>query len=281
MESAFSLIPSHLAAQIISIVIMLVAPFVAGFTARRRLGTPWRVFWMGALVFVVSQMLLRVPLVAALQMVLTPQMAAGSLAVTLGIGAVLALTAALFETAGRYAGYRWLLRRDPKQWSTGVMYGLGHGGTESALLIAGLAIVQLVTLVTMTSATFAALPSGQAQAMTALAGTINDSPAWAGLAGGYERIAGLAIHVALSLIVLEAFVRRQWRWVWLALAAHFAVDFVTPVLLPAVMPAGAGRQIVQYLVLTGFGVMAIWISIALLGKSPTLQGSPASQRLAA
>ncbi len=281
MEPAFALIPSHVAAQVISIVIMIVAPFVAGYIARRRLDTPWRVFWMGALVFAVSQMLLRIPLVTALQMVLAPQMVAGSVAVTLGVGAVLALTAALFETAGRYAGYRWLLRRDPKQWSTGVMYGLGHGGIESVLLIAGLAIVQLVTLVTTTSAAYATLPPQQTQAMMVLASTINDNPAWVGLAGGYERIASLAIHVALSLIVLEAFVRRQWRWVWLALAAHFAVDFVTPVLLPALLPAGAGRQMVQYLVLTAFGVIAIWISIALRGKSPAMQASPTAQRFAA
>lgn len=281
MEPVFSLIPSHLAAQVISIVIMIVIPFVAGFVARRRLGAHWRIFWMGALVFVVSQMLLRIPLVAALQTMAAPQMAAGSLAVTLGVGAALALTAALFETAGRYAGYRWLLRRDPKQWSTGVMYGLGHGGIESALLIAGLAIVQLVTLMTMTGAAFAALPPAQAQAMTALASTINDSPAWVGLAGGYERIAGLVIHVALSLIVLEAFVRRQWRWVWLALAAHFAVDFVTPVLIPALLPAGATRQAMQYLVLTGFGILAIWISIALRDKAPETPAPLAAQRIPA
>ncbi|HHY56478.1 MAG TPA: YhfC family intramembrane metalloprotease [Chloroflexi bacterium] len=281
MNPVFTLIPSHLATQVISIVIMVVAPFVAGFVARRRLGTPWRVFWMGALVFVVSQMLLRIPIVSALQIFFATQITAGSLAVTLGVGAALALTAAMFETAGRYAGYRWLLRRDPKQWSTGVMYGLGHGGIESALLIAGVSIVQLVTLMTMTEAALAALPPVQAQALTALASAINDNPAWMGLAGGYERIVSLAIHVALSLLVLEAYVRRQWRWVALALAAHFAVDFVTPVLIPALLPVGVSRQIVQYLALTGFGILAIWISVALRRQTPTTQSTPATQRIPA
>src|SRR5690606_17813755 len=102
----------------------------------------WRIFWLGALVFVVSQMLLRIPLISALQLVLGPQIA-GSPALSFVVGAGLALTAALFETGGRYLGYRLLLRRDPKSWDVGVLFGLGHGGIESALLVAGVAVAQL------------------------------------------------------------------------------------------------------------------------------------------
>ena len=59
------------------------------------------------------------------------------------------------------------------------------------------------------------------------------------------------------------------------------MDFVTPVLIPALLPAGATRQAMQYLVLTGFGILAIWISIALRDKAPETPAPLAAQRIPA
>jgi hypothetical protein len=73
MEPAFTFQPANLTVQIVGVGIMIIAPFVFGAIAHRRLGVGWRVFWMAGLVFVVSQMLLRLPIVGALQVVLAPQ----------------------------------------------------------------------------------------------------------------------------------------------------------------------------------------------------------------
>jgi uncharacterized membrane protein YhfC len=261
-ESAFTIPATNLAFQLASIVVMVVAPFAAAAVARRRLGVGWRVFWLGALVFVVSQMLLRIPLVSVLQAVLAPRLA-GSAGLAIAIGTVLALTAALFETIGRYLGYRFLLRGDPKTWEVGVMFGLGHGGIESAVLVAGLALVQLVTLLTMTEASLAALPAAQAEALRALAAAVSAGPAWLGLVGGWERIVAITFHVAMSVIVLQVFARGEARWLWYALGAHFLLDFLAPVLIPSLLPAGVTRILIQQAVLLIFGALSLWVILAL------------------
>jgi uncharacterized membrane protein YhfC len=262
MEPAFSIPPLNLAVQLAGVGLMIVGPFVAAFVLTRRLRAGWRIFWLGALVFVVSQLVLRLPLVGALQAAIAPQLA-GSPALSFALGAGLALTAALFETGGRWVGYRFLLRRDPKTWDTGVMFGLGHGGIESALLIGGLAIVQLAALLTTTEAQLAAMPVAQADALRTLAAGVAAGPAWLGLSGAYERVMAVVFHVAMSVLVLQTFARGEARWTWYALALHTVMDFVTPVLLPAVLPAGTSRLVAQQAFLTLMGGLALGIIVAL------------------
>jgi len=265
MEAAFSIPPLNLAVQLVGVGLMIVGPFVAALVLTRRLSAGWRLFWLGALVFVVSQLVLRLPLVGALQAALAPQLA-GSPALSFALGAGLALTAALFETGGRWVGYRFLLRHDPKTWDTGVMFGLGHGGIESALLIGGLAIAQLAALLTTTEAQLAAMPAVQADALRALAAGVADVPAWFGLNGAYERVMAVVFHVAMSVLVLQSFARGEARWTWYALALHTVMDFVTPVLIPALLPAGTARLVAQQAFLTLIGALALGIIVALRSR---------------
>ena len=86
---------------------------------------------VGALVFLISQLLLRVPLLRLLAT--TPfyqQMAQNPVA----IGLFLGFTAGLFEEVGRYIGMRFFLK-GRWQIKNGVAYGLGHGGFESIGLV--------------------------------------------------------------------------------------------------------------------------------------------------
>jgi hypothetical protein len=92
MEPAFTFQPTNLAVQIASIAIIITAPFIAGAVIRHTLGVGWRIFWMGAITFIVSQMLLRIPLVGALQAALGPHMADSALLSFL-VGTLLAFTA--------------------------------------------------------------------------------------------------------------------------------------------------------------------------------------------
>src|SRR5512135_27806 len=64
---------------------------------------------------------------------------------------ILALTAGIFEEVGRYLGYRIFMRREEKTWNKGVMYGLGHGGLESAVLIGGLLLLSVINLAVYSS----------------------------------------------------------------------------------------------------------------------------------
>jgi uncharacterized membrane protein YhfC len=136
MQTPFQLTNARIAATVAAILFEIALPLVLAIVARRRLGVGWRYFGYGALIFFLFQMISRVPLVQVLQTLLAPQLRE-SFALRAAWVTVLALTAGLFEEVGRYVGYRWLMRREEKTWSKAVMYGLGHGGLESMVLIAG------------------------------------------------------------------------------------------------------------------------------------------------
>jgi uncharacterized membrane protein YhfC len=51
------------------------------------------------------------------------------------------------------------------------------------------------------------------------------------LAAVVERVGAVILHVGLSLVVLQAIVRKQVRWVALAIAIHMFLDFSAVLLL--------------------------------------------------
>ncbi|NJN19611.1 MAG: YhfC family intramembrane metalloprotease [Oscillochloris sp.] len=267
MEPAFTIPTTNLIFQLISVAIIIVGPLVAAWIAVRHLSAGWRIFWLGALVFIVSQVVLRIPIMTALQAMVAPQLAA-SPALYIGFGLFLAFTAALFETGGRYLGYRFLLRNAPKTWDTGVIFGLGHGGIESTVLIGALAIMQLVALLTTTEASLSTMAPLQAEGLRSLAAGITDAPAWIGLRGAYERVMAVTFHVAMSVLVLQSFIRNEQRWSWYALGLHTLIDFVNPMVIPALVPDGTARLIAETISLTIFGIVALVLIIRL--RRPSL-----------
>jgi uncharacterized membrane protein YhfC len=138
------------------ILLLLVA---AALTAAG-LGVSWRYFGYGALVFFVFQIATRVPIIQLLHVTAAPQIASSPLA-HWGWLTFLAVTAALFEELGRYAGYRVLWRHDPKTWDRAVMYGLGHGGLESIVLVGAGTILTVYRLSGLANGGLAALPEPQ------------------------------------------------------------------------------------------------------------------------
>ena len=92
-------------------------------------------FFMGAAAFIVSQLLLRTPL---LQLVL-PRFqwyVAMSVQNYYGYWIFLGMTAGIFEETARWICFRYLLKKR-RRFSDGIVFGLGHGGAE-ALLITGI-----------------------------------------------------------------------------------------------------------------------------------------------
>ena len=54
----------------------------------------------------------------------------------------MAFSAGLFESVGRWAGYRWLFPpRLPYDWKHAVAYGIGHGGFESAIFVGAMSLL--------------------------------------------------------------------------------------------------------------------------------------------
>ncbi len=137
----------------------------------------------------------------------------------------LGLSAGIFEEVTRYAVYRWWAR-DARSWSKGLLLGAGHGGVE-ALFVAGIILLTYLNMVTLRGQDLAAFASGdQLEALRQQFSFYWSAPWHMSLLGALERALAIPVHVALSILVLQVFIRGQSRWLWLAILWHAMLNAV-------------------------------------------------------
>jgi uncharacterized membrane protein YhfC len=259
----------------VAILIQIFFPIALAVWFARRYGVGWRPFLYGALIFFVFQIVLRLPILSLLGPVLAPAVQASP---TLQVvwAAVLAVTAGLFETVGRWVGYRWLFpRRLTYEWKNGTAYGLGHGGFESAVFVGLLGLATLVQMVAVSAMSMEMLQeqfSGPAlEQILALRDQVMTMAWYEPLWGAWERVMTIAFHVALSLIVLQTFTRRQARWFWIALGLHALVDFTGPGMVHLL---GWPIWVVE-LYMGVWALISLWIIVRLKRSPGTGEGTMA------
>jgi len=199
-----------------------------------------------------------------IQSLIAPQLQASRVALLAWI-VILSLTAGLFEEFGRYVGFRWLMKREEKTWAKGVMYGLGHGGIESMLLIAGLVTLTLIQVLALSRADLSTLPltaEQRARAERQLA-AIAAQPAWVPLLGAWERLWTMPLHVALSVVVLQVFRRGSMRWLWLAILAHTLANLLGAGITPILQLMGIAALLVPEAIIMAIGLLSQWAIWAL------------------
>jgi uncharacterized membrane protein YhfC len=252
------------AAGIAAIVFDILYPLALGLYARRRLGVGWRYFGYGALIFVLFQLISRVPITLAIQSLIAPQLQASRAALIAWV-AISALTAGIFEEVGRYIGYRWLMKREEKTWARGVMYGIGHGGIESMLLVAGLTALTIIQVLALSRTDLSTLPlTAEQRALAAQQlAAIAAQPSWTPLAGAWERLWTIPLHVALSVVVLQVFRRGSMRWLWLAILAHALADLLGAGATPILRLTGMAALLIPEAIITLMGLISLWAIWAL------------------
>lgn len=261
MQPTLQLGTARIALTVLAIILEIALPLGLALLANRRLGVSWRYFGFGALIFAIFQIFTRVPAVLALQAILGLRLAASqTLQWVWLIGLV--LTAGLFEEVGRYVGYRWLMGKEQKTWSKGVMYGIGHGGIEAIVLVAGGTALGLANLILLPSV-LPSLPQAQQELVRQQLTTVLGQPDWIALVGFYERVWAMAAHVALSLVVLQVFLRHNIRWLWLSIGLHALLNSVTVVSLLGLAPTTV--ILISEAWVTVFGVGALWLIWRLRG----------------
>jgi uncharacterized membrane protein YhfC len=248
----------------IGALISLLLPIVLAVITNRRTGTSWSVFFWGVLVFFVAQIILRIPWQVPLNSFVVSR-AHGSIPILIGWIAVSALTAAIFEEVGRWIGYRFLVREHT--WRNGVMFGIGHGGCESILLVGFAILNSLIAYILLTNGGLGGLvPANQLASVEAAYAGLN--PFTAAL-GGIERIFAMATQIALSLIVLQGFIRNERRWLWLAIGYHFATDAI-----------GAGvaswHPYIGEGIIGLFAVVSVWLIVWFYRNAPESASLPNS-----
>jgi uncharacterized membrane protein YhfC len=185
----------------VSAAVATILPIGAAIYLRRRFDVSWKAIFIGVYIFVLSQPILRLPLLQIFQG--TSWFTYNSVVNPWLTSMVLGFSAAIFENTGRFIAFKFLLK-DRLQWKNGVAYGLGHGGIE-AILFAGIPLIN-------------AIISGMSNPSL-----FNQAPALY-LVGGIERISAMTFHIAASLMVLYAVKNKKVIYLFYAILAHGILD---------------------------------------------------------
>jgi uncharacterized membrane protein YhfC len=208
--------------------LMVAMPIGLGIFLTRRFGLGWRIWLIGAATFILSQVG-HIPFNQGLTLLFQhgilphppPAWRLPFNAVLLG------LSAGLWEELARYSAFRWWAK-DARSWRKGVLMGAGHGGIE-AIILGGLVLYTYTQMLALrgqdlTSLLGSRLTAAQIQALQTQLNVYWSAPWTATILGAVERAFTIPVQITFSVIVLQAFVRNQFRWVWLAVGWHAFVD---------------------------------------------------------
>ncbi len=159
-----------------------------------------RIFWffLGSACFVISQPLLRLPILQYLQRSTDFVLAYTLNPVLMGI--LIALSAGVFEEGFRFLFKQYILKPDKCSFSQPIIFGLGHGIAEALfILIPALSLVPVAQL---------------------------------GLAL-FERVLAVILHVNLTVLIWNGFQKkRRTLYLLAAVGIHGFVNSLIPILSP-------------------------------------------------
>lgn len=117
------------------------------------------------------------------------------------------ITAGLFEETARFIGFKAIIKgKDKIDWSSGVAFGIGHGGIEAILITGFNCIAELIKVI---------------NSNTDLSGSVTVINA---LMPGVERLLAMTVHVGLTLLVLYGIKVKSKRYLVLAIFIHGVID---------------------------------------------------------
>ena len=216
-----------IAGYLIALAIDVLFPVALAIWVRRRFGVRWRYLAMGAVVFGVSQMVIRIPAMKLVEYFIADTLTSSETAMMIYL-AIAAVTAGLFEEVGRFIGWKVLLRKLEKTFDGAVMYGVGHGGLESALLVGGMAVLGMINALVLPGLDpqSLGLPPEQVEQIVEAQRQIAEMPWWLPILGGAERIFAMCVQISMSVLVVQCFLRGSIKWLWIAIGYHAFIDFV-------------------------------------------------------
>lgn len=212
---------SSIAAMAFSALIGIAIP-VALYIILRRKGANHLPFWTGAVTFVLFAFVLeQIAYFFFMKTALWTTITANIFL----YGVVGGLFAGVFEETGRFLAFKTVLRKKRGNDHNALMYGAGHGGVESVILLsAGMVINILFSLQFNAGLNSPFGGLNEAQQLLNL-------PFWMFLVGAVERIAAVVIHVSLSVLVWFAAKNGKRFWLFpLAIFLHLLVDAVAVIL---------------------------------------------------
>lgn len=210
-------------AYTLSVIAMVFLPVILGILLRRRYSVFWILFIVGGSTFIGAQ-IIHLPLNEYLVDLGILAQNPGDSEIPLWQSAlILGLTAGLCEELARAIGYAVVKRA--RRFEDGVMIGLGHGGVEAMIFGGVLTAATISSLLSLQGVNLADLnlSSAQLETITLQLELFWRSPLYA-IAPLIERIFAIGAQVLFSVIVLQAFIRKNLLYVLGAILLHALAD---------------------------------------------------------
>ena len=242
-------------AMVFVLLVTILVPLVLAIALYRYQRYRVSFLFIGALIFFISQVILRLPFLALLDM---SPWHVSMLDSVVYATIIFAFTAGIFEESGRWIAFRLTRKKEPR-WSDAVAFGIGHGGLEAVLLVGLTQVSNLIISVMINSGAFEAqiAPTLGAEAEQ-LRETMVDLTSDILILGAIERLAVFPIHIFFSILVCLAVIKKKPILLLAAVILHGIVN------APAVvgMMQGWNIYIIEGIVIV-FGGLALWGSIYL------------------
>ncbi|HOI57789.1 MULTISPECIES: YhfC family glutamic-type intramembrane protease [unclassified Methanoculleus] len=216
--------PLVVAAFAVVALLEIIVPLALGYWFVKQFDLSWRVFALGALFFIVVQVV-HAPLVLVTQTPLyLALLPSGTTAALAALAIYLGLMAGLFEEVGRYLVYRYLFGRQkiPLTRENGLLFGTGWGGVES-MIVALVVLSGMVSYLLLTG-DGGGIPLPDDPLVRAEIEALRALTPLDLLPGLAERMMTITLHIAWSLMVLAAVVYGKKTLLVLAILWHAAVD---------------------------------------------------------
>jgi uncharacterized membrane protein YhfC len=212
----------------LSAFLMLAMPILAGWWIHKKRRARWGLFFIGMVTFIGSQVL-HIPfnwlVLQRWQLLPTDTAVLPNLII---IALFLGLSAGVFEEGARYLTYRFWAK-DARTWGTGLMLGAGHGGIESMLLGASLGLNAIILGAMSQGMLQNVVPADQLPLVNSQITAMLNAPFALVMMGWLERLFAITAHLAMSLLVMQVFVRRQIGWLALSILWHTLLNFIAVV----------------------------------------------------
>jgi len=246
---------------VVTLLVSLVLPVgvLIVFAAKNKKQGIVSAWLLGAAGFFVTQILIRIPILSALQSSSGFMAFAQSHLFAYAFG--LAFTAGLFELAGRFAVAKLMGKN--LNYKRSLAAGLGHGGIEAMVLIGMTYVNNLIYIVMINSGYFDALIAQTAglgvdisQLELIREQMVGTSPALFLLAG-FERILAMTAHAAMSMLVCYGVAHKKaLPCALICLLIHTFIDLTAG--LNMVLPQTTAYYVI-YSILVIVAAASLWI----------------------
>jgi uncharacterized membrane protein YhfC len=262
-------------AHLLNGLLMLAMPIGLAIYLTRRWNLGGRIWWIGAATFLLSQAA-HIPFNWGIGKILDQTgMVVWDPKFQLIFNAIfLGLSAGIFEEGARYLILR-LWAKEARSWRKGVLFGAGHGGAE-AIILGILVLYGFLQFAALRNADLAkAFPANQLDLAQRQVETYWSASWYASLLGALERFFTIPCQIAVAVMVMQVFIRKHIRWLFLAIAYHAIIDASAVV---GVKYFGAYWTEVG---IGGFAILSVILIFTLRTSEPPVEimpGTPAKVR---